>query len=226
MKMNLRSAALPALFLTVFAGSGLCQGVTGSMRTKVDAVVLDAYKAASAAFPCKIKTGGKPRMLRWQNVDKCLNESFLLVDWQSVSRNLRGIRLESDVEAPDFLSVVEASFGAQALMYERIFLVKEAEALLPLSNSVLRFLPADSLANLPVFAKSGTKVGLFAGIYTFEKMGSLSGTKQNHYLFQYTDQDGNIQSSTDRLLLDSFGIPWKEAKSHRGFRLPADKLDL
>ena len=45
-------------------------------------------------------------------------------------------------------------------------------------------------------------------------------------LFQYTDRDGQVQSSTERLLLDSFGVPWKDARSRKGFRLTMEKLTL
>ena len=106
------------------------------------------------------------------------------------------------------------------------FKVKDDKALLPLSNSVLKFLPADSLLDLPVTDKTGKKIGTFSGMYTFEKMGEISGTKQRHSLFQYTDVKGKMQSSSDRLLLDSFGVSWKDAVQQRGFRLPADRINL
>jgi hypothetical protein len=105
-------------------------------------------------------------------------------------------------------------------------MVKEAEALLPLSNSLLRFLPEDSLLDLPVYDNSGKRIGTFAGVYSFEKIGEISGARNRHALFQYKDLKGSIQASPDRLLLDSFGVPWKDALSQSGFRLPSDKLVL
>jgi hypothetical protein len=195
------------------------------VRKKVDAVILEAFESASVKLPCKIKTTGKPKMLRWQSVDQCLSDAYEQVNWDSVSRRLREIRDGARIEKPDFLSVIEASLSAQALTYDRLFLVKEKDALLPLTNSILKYLPADSLMDVPVYAKSGTRMGNFAGVYAFEKMGEISGTRQRHSLFQYTDLKGKIQSSTERLLLDSFGVYWNEAKSQRGFRFPMDKID-
>jgi hypothetical protein len=78
--------------------------------------------------------------------------------------------------------------------------------------------------NLPVYDKSGKQIGIFSGSYTFEKVGEISGNMQKHSLFQYTDAGGKIHSSSDQLLLDSFGVPWKAAKSQPGFRLSSDKM--
>jgi hypothetical protein len=99
-------------------------------------------------------------------------------------------------------------------------------ALLPLSSSLLKFLPEGSLQDLPVFNKSGTKVGTFAGTYAFEKMGGISGTKNQLIQFQYTDLNGNMQGPPEGLLLDSFGVPWKEAISQPGFRMPPNRIIL
>ena len=165
-------------------------------------------------------------MLRWQSADKCLNLAYERVDWENISRRLQEIQEKGRNESADFLSAVEASLSAHAVIYDKVFKVKDDKALLPLSNSVLKFLPADSLLDLPVTDKTGKKIGTFSGKYTFEKMGEISGTKQRHSLFQYTDVNGKMQSSSDRLLLDSFGVSWKDAVQQRGFRLPADKIKL
>ena len=165
-------------------------------------------------------------MLRWQSADKCLNSAYERVDWENISRRLQEIQEKGRNESADFLSAVEASLSAHAVTYDRVFKVKDDKVLLPLSNSVLKFLPADSLLDLPVTDKTGKKIGTFSGRYTFEKMGEISGTKQRHSLFQYTDVNGNMQSSSDRLLLDSFGVSWKAAVQQRGFRLPADKINF
>lgn len=226
MKVSLKSVIFSGIFSIAFPAIGICQPISDDIREQVDAVVMDVYQEATAKFPCKVKTGGKPRMLRWQSVDKCLNEAHDLIDWEAVSDRLRAIRAKSDAEPLDFMSAVEASLTAHAVTYDKVFEVKDEKALLPLSNSVLKFLPPESLLDLPVTDRASRKIGTFSGVYTFEKVGEISGARQRHSLFQYTDENGKMQSSTDRLLLDSFGVPWSEAIKQAGFRLPADKISL
>ena len=58
---------LVLLSAMVFSGSGLCQNFSEDLlRSKVDAVILEAYQSVSSAFPCKLKAGGKPKMLSWE----------------------------------------------------------------------------------------------------------------------------------------------------------------
>lgn len=226
MRVSLKSVILNGLAPVAFAAAGFCQSLPQDLHKQVDTVVQEAYQSASAKFPCELKAGGKPKMLRWQSTDKCLNLAYESVDWENISRRLQEIQEKGRNESADFLSAVEASLSAHALSYDKVFIAKDDKALLPLSNSVLKFLPSDSLMDLPVTDKTGKKIGTFSGIYTFEKMGEISGTKQRHFLFQYTDVKGEMQSSSDRLLLDSFGVSWKDAVQQRGFRLPADKIKL
>lgn len=218
----------PLLWILVAAmGIGtLAADLSEDLRGQVDAVVRVAYESAMLKLPCKLKADGKTGMLIWKDVDKCLNTAYTSVDWQTVSAHLREIQEKAGMESAAFLSIVEASLEAHAVEYDRVFKVKNDRPLLPLTNSVLKFLPAGSLLSLPVIDKTGARVGSFAGVYTFEKTGTLSGTAQRHSLFQYTDANGKIQSSSDRLLLDSFGVSWKEACRQRGFRLPSDRIVL
>ncbi len=209
----------------IFAGSAFCQNFSEEMLTsKVDAVVLEVYQSVSSAFPCKVKAGGKPKMLSWEGIEKCFYKAYKPVDWDGVSQKLQKIREEGRYQKVDLQRALEASLKAHALPFEKVFRVKDEKALLPLSNSVLRSLPEESLMDLPVYDKEGKKVGTFAGSYTFEKMGAISGNIQRHSLFQYMDSNGKIHSSSDRLLLDSFGVPWKDAKTQPGFRLTSEKL--
>ena len=226
MRVSLKSVILNGMFPVIFAAAGFCQSLPEDLQKQVDAVVQEAYQSASAKFPCELKASGEPKMLRWQSADKCLNSAYERVDWENISRRFQEIQEKGRNESADFLSAVEASLSAHAVVYDRVFKVKDDKVLLPLSNSVLKFLPADSLLDLPVTDKTGKKIGTFSGRYTFEKMGEISGTKQRHSLFQYTDVNGKMQSSSDRLLLDSFGVSWKDAVRQRGFCLPADKIKL
>lgn len=194
------------------------------VRAKIDAVVSSAYRAASARFPCRVKSSGKPKMLRWQEVGKCLNYAHDRVDWDDVSEQLQAIRRSSRFQSSEILALAESALAAQALPYEKVFIVKDKAPLLPLSSSLLKFLPEGSLLDLPVFDRKGKQLGTFSGIYSFEKAGDISGTRNRLVLFQYTDAEGKIHSTPEKLLLDNFGVPYKDAASQLGFRLPADRL--
>jgi len=195
------------------------------VKDKIDQAIQSAYQTASAGFPCKLKSKGKPKMLRWEEVDRCLNSAAERVDWDALRRELESLRAASRVSAEEFRGTVESGLSHHALTYERAFAVKNPEALLPLTNSLLKFLPADSLEDVPVFDRVGTQVGTFLGTYSYERSGGLASANTYRLaLFQYTDRNGNVQPAGDKLLLDSFGVPWKEAQNRRGFRLPSDKL--
>ena len=198
------------------------------LSARIEALVAGAYQTATRGLPCRIKTRGKPKMLRWEEVDRCLNEAAGRVDWAAVGQELQSLRAAArGLSTPDFASSVESALSAHAVAYDRVFVVKDPETLLPLTNSLLKFLPADSLQNVPVIDKVGIRVGTFLGPYSFERMGGLSAANPYRLsLFQYTDASGNPQSVSEKLLLDSFGVPWKEAAGQRGFRLTADKLEL
>jgi hypothetical protein len=204
---------------------GFSQNSMQALRAKVDAVVADAYKQASAKFPCKLGAFGKAKMGNWKNVENCVNPAHDLVDWNSLAAEIQKIRDQGPNASEDVVSAIEASLTAQAISYDKVFVVKQEKALLPLSNSLLKFLPSDSLAGLPVYDKKGSLLGTFSGTYASEKSGR-SETVNNYRMvsFQYTDLKGSMQSPTDMFLVDSFGVPWKDAKSQLGFRLPSDKF--
>jgi len=216
---------LVSLAASIFSGSGLSQNFSESLlKSKVDAVVQEAYQSVCSAFPCKLKAGGKPKMLSWKGIEKCFHKAYTKIDWDGLSKKLQKIREDGRYQKVDMANAIEASLKANAMPFDKVFMVKNENALLPLSNSILRSLPEDSLVNLPVYDKEGKQIGTFAGGYTYEKMGSISGNIQRHSLFQYTDPHGKMHSSSDRLLLDSFGVPWKDAKAQPGFRLTPERL--
>lgn len=212
--------------LCALVAPALCQDLPKEMKDKIDAAVVEAYRAAAAEFPCKIKTRGKARMLRWEDVDRCLNNAAAKVEWGELSKQLQGLRVSVyGISESSFTAEIDASLSAHALTFDKVFSVKDPKASLTLTNSLLKFLPADSLQNLPVFDKMGTQVGTFSGIYFSERIGGLATANSYRLaLFQYTDRNGNMQSPTDKLLLDSFGVPWKDAMSQRGYRLTPEKF--
>jgi hypothetical protein len=219
---------LCAIILIGNLPSANAQEIPKPLNDKIDAIIVGAYEIAAAQFPCKIGTTGKFRMMRWQSVDRCLNGAAERVDWEGVSKQLEALRVEpTRVSINDFAAAVDVSLSSHAIPYERLFKIKDDRALMPLTNSLLRFLPADSLHDVAVIDKSGSHVGTFFGVYSFERQGGLATANTYRLtLFQYTDNTGNVQSATDRLLLDSFGVPWKDARSQPGYRLTADKLNL
>jgi hypothetical protein len=224
MRLARQSVILCFLLLLGFAVPGFSQALPEDIKSKVDALVQEAYQSASAGFPCKLKNSGEHKILRWRDVEKCLNNAEAQVDWEGFAREIKALPGGERYIATDLLAVIESSLAAHTLPFDKVFQVKETEALLPLSNSLLKFLPADSLLQLAVYDKDGKRIGTFAGVYTYEKVGEISGTRMRHTLFQYTDATGRMQPSPDRLLLDSYSVPWKDAKSHPGFRMPVDKL--
>jgi len=206
--------------------AGFSQDVPKDVRDKVDELIGAAYKTAEAQFPCKVKPSGKAKIVRWEAVDRCLNDAAARVDWEELTKQLESLRAGSGrVSRDNFTDAVEAALSAHALPFEKVFLIKNEKALIPLTNSLLRFLPADSLRDLPVFDNRGERIGAFAGVYTFERKGALASANTYHLtLFQYADANGNVHSAADRLLLDSYGVPWSAARQQRGFRLTSERL--
>ena len=198
------------------------------LKKKVDAVVIQAYKEATAKFPCKLKTSGKAKMGRWKDVENCVNPAHDLVDWDVHAEALKKIREEERISRDDLAAAVEVSLTENALLFNSVFIVNEKDvgfALLPLSNSLLKFLPEDSLAELTVHDKKGELLGVFVGPYSFERSGGLE-ILSGYYIvsFQYTDLRGNVQTPGERFLLDSYGVPWRDARPQLGFHLPSNKL--
>ncbi len=219
--------ALTGILLFCFSALGYSQISSVTVQAQIDKLISEAYQSATIKFPCKLKARGKPKMLRWEDADKCLNHANDRVDWEELSAKLHSIRESYGLQGVDMISAIESSLTAKAIPFEKIFSVKEKdiEALLPLSNSLLKYLPSDSLMDLPVYSREGDRVGSFSGVYSYERSGGLAiANSFKISLFQYTDQNGRVQAPTGRLLMDSYGIPWKGALKQPGFRLPSDKL--
>ena len=195
------------------------------MAERVDAAIEAAYKAASAKMPCKIGTISKSHMMHWQQVDKCLSSASNLVGWDALSKQLDSIR-PATVSEVDFAAAVESSLTQHALPYDKVFQVKDAKALLPITNSILKYLAPSTFANLPVFDQAGKRqLGSFAGTFLHEALGGLSTTKVYPLImFQYKDPQGRIQTPSERPLLDSYGIPWSKVSTLAGYRLSSEKL--
>jgi len=217
--------------LVVFVGA-LCAAAFPARQTnreledKIDALIAPAFQSAVGGFPCKLKGRGKPKILHWEDVDECLNNTAAgKVDWQALSIRLVALRDGTrGLSVMEFAAAVDSALAKHTVTFDKMFIVKDDKALLPLTNSLLKFLPAGSLQDIPVFDKFGTLMGSFGGAYVYESSGS--GNPYHLAMFQYADRNGEFKTAPERLLLDSFGVPWKDAKTQPGFRLPADKLLL
>ena len=211
-----------------FAIPALGQNNRDDYKKKVEAVVAQAYREAVVKFPCRLKTSGKAKMGRWKDVENCVNHAHDLVNWEGHAEALKKIRDDERFSREDMILAVENALAAQALPYDRVFEVNGKEALtalLPLTNSLLKFLPENSLADLAVYNKAGDLLGVFIGTYSFERSGGLEIlTGYSMVNFQYTDLNGTTQAPSERFLVDSYGVPWRDAWHRTGFRLPSNKL--
>ncbi|HRR26914.1 MAG TPA: hypothetical protein P5300_09480 [Acidobacteriota bacterium] len=137
-------------------------------------------------LPKRVKTRGKPKFMKWEDIDKALNEA---------AERLKG----SDC----------------SLRFEQIFAVKEKEEVwFPLTNSVVRLVPEESLVGLPVFTRGGDELGRYESRIRYERAGDLYASKSyTLYYFQYRSSDGKLHAVGERLLLDEFGVPWSQLKS-------------
>jgi hypothetical protein len=221
------------LFILLGAGllpsAGLCSELPKEVLDKMDAAIAAAHRAASAQLPCKIGTDGKLHMLHWQSVDKCLSQASALVNWGTLAKQLEDLR-PGNVTPGDFATAVENSLSKNALPYDRVFAVKDAKALLPLTNPVLKYLPPNSLHNQPVIDHNGDSIGTFAGVYIYERGGgTISGGTYRLSLFQYLDAQGKVQVPSDKQLRDPrgfplFGVMWTYVSGQPGFRLNSEEL--
>ena len=199
-----------------------------ALKEKVDEIVATAYKEASAKFPCRLRTSGRARMGDWRDVENCVNPAHDLVDWEGHVAALRKIREDGRISHEDLAAVLETSLTEQTILYDKVFQVRERDAIearLPLSNSLLKFLPENSLTELPVYSKDGELLGSFLEAYPFDRSGGLTILSEYRRMnFQYNDLRGNPQSPTMVFLVDSFGVPWRDARLQPGFRLPSNRL--
>ena len=214
-------------------GLGLILPVYGQtkhdeVKEKVDAIIAQAYREAVVKFPCRLRTSGKAKMGRLKDVENCVNPAHDLVDWEGHAEALKKIRDEERLSREDLAAFVEAALTERALLFFNVFHMNEKDvglALLPLSNSLLKFLPDNSLTDLTVYNKNGNLLGVFIATYSFDRSGGLEFlTGYSMKNFQYTDLRGNVEAPGERFLLDSYGVPWRDARIQLGFRLPSNKL--
>lgn len=153
-----------------------------------------AFAAPESMQPKKIKSRGKPRVAKWQDVDATLAK----------------------------LGNLDSKSKPTNLLFKDIFSMDDS-VLFPLTNSVLKYAPDASLVNVPVYNKKGELLGKFASKYVYEKTGGLQGRRSYSLVyFQYVDKNNQNQTSGGAgLLLDSFCVKWGDIKDRTGFTLEA-----
>ena len=141
---------------------------------------------AELEIPVKLKTRGKPRVAKWEKVDEVLNDL--------------GPRLEK--------VACEFTFG-------NLFRNKKGdEMLFPLTNTVLRTVPEESLVGVEVLNKEGQALGTYANRVPYERSGGLQLKKSyTTYYFQIMDSAEKLQSVGHQLLLDTYVVRWTDLEN-------------
>ncbi|UCF37713.1 MAG: hypothetical protein JSU96_02275 [Acidobacteriota bacterium] len=145
-----------------------------------------ASVAAQMKLPKKIKTRGKPKVVKWEDVDKVLAE---------LTERLQGSQC--------------------SLTFAQVFNPKgkEEELNFPLTNNLIRIAPENTFEGLPVKTKEGDLLGPYLGRARYERSGGLYASGgYSLYYFQYQREGGQPQSVGNRLLLGDFTVPWAGLK--------------
>ncbi len=137
---------------------------------------------ARLQFPVKTKTKGKPKHLRWGDVNKVM-------------------------------PVLRETLGGSPcqLLFRDVFAPKKEDVYFPLLDSVIRTVPEASLVDVQVFYLDGEETGTYSNRVVFQK------STYDQFYFQFTDKDGELQSS-NRNLIDYmkdrpvYLIRWKDVK--------------
>lgn len=136
-------------------------------------------------LPVKLKTRGKPRRAKWEQVDKVLTE---------LRKNLQGTTCE--------------------FKFEEIFKTDKEKLYLPVTNNLVRTVSEAALAGVPIFNQSGERMGEYEGRVTYNRSGGLYVKKSyTLYYFQFRDTEGKLQSTGNRLLLDDYLVRWSDIKN-------------
>ena len=133
-------------------------------------------------LPVKLKTRGKPRRARWEQIDKVLNQ----LGERSKRENCR-------------------------YKFEEVFRTDRKDLYLPVSNSVVRIVPEKALQDLVIYDQSGDRIGEYDSRVTYDRSGGLYMKKSYtlHY-FLYRDGQGEVQSTGHELLLDNYLAHWDD----------------
>ncbi len=123
--------------------------------------------------------------------------------WGEVGKTLTALRESAAGSSCEF------TFG-------QVFATDREGVFFPLIGNVLRTAPEESLVGVGVYSQDGSRLGSFANRVTFEKRGEYSYID---YYFQFLDDQGKLQSSGNRMLVDIasgkplFMVKWDEIEN-------------
>ena len=107
--------------------------------------------------------------------------------------------------------------GELRLTFGEIFAVPSPQALFPLTNTVVRLAPEESLSGLTVRDERGRELGAYRFKYSFT---SSKGKTYTLWCFQYETPEGRLQQTGHALLLDRWLARWTEIASRVLVRFP------
>jgi hypothetical protein len=182
---------------------------------------------AAKIVPRKIKTRGKLKVARWEDVDAQLASAVRILDAKTLLEDLVPF-LQGGGKQPSIeqRSEIDQLLAGHKISYNALFLIEDERAHFPLTNNVLKLSGDEGLADLEIFEGTGFSLGNYAGKYIYEKTGGLAygGGSYRLTYFQYRDNEGNLRPSGNTNLLDTYSIRWREVKDQAFLQLSADAL--
>ncbi len=97
--------------------------------------------------------------------------------------------------------------GELRLTFGELFTAPSPQALFPLTNTVVRLAPEESLSGLTVRDERGRELGAYRFKYSFT---SSKGKTYTLWCFQYETPEGRLQQTGHALLLDRWLALWPE----------------
>jgi hypothetical protein len=189
---------------------------------------VETIQARSAGIkPRKIKTRGKFKVARWEDVDAQFAEAVKILDAKTLLMELHpALQGRAPQLTFESLAEIDQMLGECKVSYHSLFLIEQEEAHFPLTNSVLRLTDDEAFTDLEVLLEDGFSVGTYAGKYLFEKTGGVSYGGGNYRLtfFQYRDNEGNLRPSGNANLLDTYRVRWKEIRDRAFLRFSSSDL--
>lgn len=146
-------------------------------------------------LPVKAKTRGKPRVVRWELVDKTMNS----------------------------LDQLEGVSAECKLTFGEIFESDRENLYFPLTNTLIRVAPEGTFNGLKFYSRDEVEQGTYEHRITFERTGGLYARNSYQvYIFQYTTPSGRLMKIGPQLLLDSFVLKWEDIKDKVAYSASAD----
>ncbi|MBI1747480.1 MAG: hypothetical protein HYR55_12940 [Acidobacteria bacterium] len=226
-KISRRQIAIHRVALIALSVLACSPASSGASDTKgaeaIEMVAKEASEPLRQATPQKLKTRGKPKVVRWEDLDAALAKLPARVDYPALHSRLREMLSRDTGFSPksEVLSdLIEKTLARQEIPYAALFALNDTD-LMPITNSVLKFLPDEAWKDIAVFNRKGERIGNFVGKFAHEKSGGLAISKSYRiYYFQYRDKnDVNQVATADYLERDEYCVEWADIKQRPAFTL-------